>query len=292
MPSISVRMMSTQPVLNSWWRRDGACLRRGRRRSRRRRWAKRYGCGGGSRSPSSRTSASLMSGSSQEAMPMRRCPWRREWPGYGPSTAALSKGHTGLVTRSARKGRAVLNWPRADTATAHVWHGYCVCMAFSTAAGVLECGTAMAALSTGHDRVRRARRTICWNGACTAGCWPCTIRLWPEPGVVGAFDDAEPVAYSSVVRFDAQGEVWYSVEPLNILPGIAEARGDLDGASATYEALVERCEAGQRGYVLFILMRLASLAGGQGGMPQPTTCMTRRSRCAGSTRCASARGSC
>ena len=71
-------------------------------------------------------------------------------------------------------------------------------------------------------------------------------------------------AYSSVVRFDAQGEVWYSVDPLNILPGIAEARGDLDGASATYEALLERCEAGQRGYVLFILMRLASLPGGQG----------------------------
>ncbi|HEX4049467.1 MAG TPA: BTAD domain-containing putative transcriptional regulator [Steroidobacteraceae bacterium] len=82
---------------------------------------------------------------------------------------------------------------------------------------------------------------------------------------LGRFDDAEPAAYSSVVRFDAQGEVWYSVDPLNILPGIAEARGDLDGASATYEALLERCEAGQRGYVLFILMRLASLPGGQGG---------------------------
>jgi hypothetical protein len=75
----------------------------------------------------------------------------------------------------------------------------------------------------------------------------------------------ELAAYSSVVRFDVQGEVWYSVDPLNILPGIAEARGDLDGASATYEALLERCEAGQRGYVLFILMRLASLPGGQGG---------------------------
>ena len=52
----------------------------------------------------------------------------------------------------------------------------------------------------------------------------------------------EPAAYSSVVRPDAHGEVWYSVDPLNILPGIAEARGYLDGASATYETLRERCD--------------------------------------------------
>jgi hypothetical protein len=45
-------------------------------------------------------------------------------------------------------------------ATAHVWHGYCVCMAFSSAAGVLECETATAALSTGHDRVRRAEALV------------------------------------------------------------------------------------------------------------------------------------
>ena len=36
-----------------------------------------------------------------EAMPMRRCRWRREWPGCGLSTAALSKEHAGWVTRSA-----------------------------------------------------------------------------------------------------------------------------------------------------------------------------------------------
>jgi hypothetical protein len=45
-------------------------------------------------------------------------------------------------------------------ATAHVWHGYCVCMAFSSAAGVLECEMATAALSTGHDRVRRAEALV------------------------------------------------------------------------------------------------------------------------------------
>ena len=30
MPLMSVQMMSTRPVLSSWWQRDGACLRRGR----------------------------------------------------------------------------------------------------------------------------------------------------------------------------------------------------------------------------------------------------------------------
>jgi hypothetical protein len=56
---------------------------------------------------------------------------------------------------------------------------------------------------------------------------------------LGRFDEAQRAAYSSVVRFDAQGDVWYSVDQLNILRGIAEARGDLDGALATYEALLE-----------------------------------------------------
>ena len=40
-------MMSTRPVLNSWWQRGGGCLRKGRRRSRPPRWAKRCGCDGG-----------------------------------------------------------------------------------------------------------------------------------------------------------------------------------------------------------------------------------------------------
>ena len=88
-------------------------------------------------------------------------------------------------------------------------------------------------------------------------------------------------AYSSVVRFDAQGKVWYSVDPLNILPGIAEARGDFDGASATYEALLERCDAGQRVMCCSFSCVLPRCQEGKATTPQPTTCMTRRSRCAG-----------
>ncbi len=55
------------------------------------------------------------------------------------------------------------------------------------------------------------------------------------------------------------------VDSLSILALIAEAQGDLDGASAACEALLERCRAaGQRGYVLFSLLRLAALRGRQG----------------------------
>jgi predicted ATPase/DNA-binding SARP family transcriptional activator len=175
-------------------------------------------------------------------------------------------------------------------ATAQVWHGYSVCMAFSPEAGVLECETATAALYSSDDRVRRAEALVlCAHVLMRANKFERSLDALSEaydllePAVhgwqlarhdlivawnlalLGRFDDAEPAARSSAERFDTQGEVWLSVDPLNLLAGIAEARGDLDGASATYEALLERCrEAGQRGYVMFILMRLSSLRARQG----------------------------
>ena len=45
-------------------------------------------------------------------------------------------------------------------ATAQVWHGYFVSLAFSPAAGVLECEAALAALSASDDRVRRAEALV------------------------------------------------------------------------------------------------------------------------------------
>ena len=55
------------------------------------------------------------------------------------------------------------------------------------------------------------------------------------------------------------------VSPLNALADIAAARGDLDGASAAYEALLERCRAtDQRLYVPFSLLALAGLRARQG----------------------------
>jgi predicted ATPase/DNA-binding SARP family transcriptional activator len=174
-------------------------------------------------------------------------------------------------------------------ATAHAWHGYFVCQAFSPAAGVLECEAAATALTTSDDRVRRAEALVlCAHVLMRAHEFERSLDTLSEvhdllePAVhgwqlalhdllvawnlalLGRLDDAEQAANSSVARFDAQGEVWDSVDPLNILAGIAEARDDLDGASATYEALLERCRADGQQYVLFILSRLASLRAKQG----------------------------
>jgi predicted ATPase/DNA-binding SARP family transcriptional activator len=175
-------------------------------------------------------------------------------------------------------------------ATARVWHGYFVSLAFSPAAGVLECEAAIAALTPSDDPVRRAEALVlCATVLLRARefhrsldalseahdllepavhGWQLAVHdliiAW-DLALSGRLNDAEPTARSSVERFDAQGEVWYTVDALSILAGIAEARGDLDGASATYEALLERCRAaGQRGYVVFNLFRLAALRGRQG----------------------------
>ena len=82
---------------------------------------------------------------------------------------------------------------------------------------------------------------------------------------LGRLEDAEPVARSSLERFDAAGEVLLVVSPLNALASIAEIRGDLDAASAAYEALLARCRAtGQPLQVPFSLVALAALRARQG----------------------------
>ena len=75
-------------------------------------------------------------------------------------------------------------------------------------------------------------------------------------------EDAEPVARSSLERFDAAGEVLLVVSPLNALASIAEIRGDLDAASAAYEALLARCRA--TGQPLHVPFGLAALRARQG----------------------------
>jgi tetratricopeptide (TPR) repeat protein len=180
-------------------------------------------------------------------------------------------------------------------ATAQVLHGYFVCgyfvgMALSPVAAVLECEEAVAALTTSDDRARRAEALVlCATVLMRAHEFERSLDALSEahdllePAVhgwqlalhdliaawnlalLGRLDDAEPAAHSSVKRFDAQGEVWLPVDSLSILALIAEAQGDLDGASAACEALLERSRAaGQRGYVLFSLLRLAALRGRRG----------------------------
>jgi predicted ATPase/DNA-binding SARP family transcriptional activator len=180
-------------------------------------------------------------------------------------------------------------------ATAQVWHGYFVCgyfvgMALSPAAAVLECEEAVAALTASDDRVRRAEALVlCATVLMRAHGFERSLDALSEahdllePAVhgwqlalhdlivawnlalLGRLDDAEQAAHSSVERFDMQGEVWLPVDSLSILALITEAQGDLDGASAACEALLERSRAaGQRGYVLFSLLHLAALRGRRG----------------------------
>jgi predicted ATPase len=175
-------------------------------------------------------------------------------------------------------------------ATAHVWRGYCVGMSTHPAAGVIECEEAVAVLRTSHDRVRLAEALVV--GATVLGFAHQFDRSLEALGEaqdllepashgwllaahdlivawnllsLGRLEDAEPVARSSLERFDAQEEVLVVVSPLNALASIAEARGDLEAASAAYEALVERCRAtGQPIQVPFSLVALAALRARQG----------------------------
>ena len=175
-------------------------------------------------------------------------------------------------------------------ATAHVWRGYCVGMSTHPAAGVIECEEAVAVLRTSHDRVRLAEAlVVCATVLGFAHHFDRSLealgeaRDQLEPAghgwllaahdlivawnllSLGRLEDAEPVARSSLERFDAQEEVLVVVSPLNALASIAEARGDLEAASAAYEALVERCRAtGQPIQVPFSLVALAALRARQG----------------------------
>ena len=175
-------------------------------------------------------------------------------------------------------------------ATAHVWHGYFVCMSSSPAAGIIVCEAAVAALRIGDDRVRLAEALVVCAAVLVRAHefgrsldalaeardllepsghgWLLAARdmvcAWSLVSL-GRLGDAEAAARLSVERFDAQGEAWLVVSPLSTLAGIAEARGDRDGALAVYESLLERCRsAGQRIYVPESLARLAALRAGQG----------------------------
>jgi tetratricopeptide (TPR) repeat protein len=175
-------------------------------------------------------------------------------------------------------------------ATARLWHGYCAGMSTDPAAGVIECEEAVAVLRDNDDRVRLAEALVV--SATVLGFahhfdrsldalgeardlleparhgWLLAVHdlivAWNLVSQ-GNLEDAEPVARSSLERFDAADEVLVVVSPLNALASIAEARGDLEGASAAYEALVQRCRAtGQPLQVPFSLVALAALRARQG----------------------------
>jgi predicted ATPase len=175
-------------------------------------------------------------------------------------------------------------------APARAWHGYCVGMSSSPVAGVVECDEAVVALRSGGDRVRLAEalvlgatvrvrthefsRSLEALGEAQAllepdeHCWLLAahdlIVSW-NMASLGHLEEAETAARSSVKRFDAEGEAFLVISPLNALAGIAAAKGDLEGAAIAYEGLIERCRAtGQHPYLPFALVALAALRARQG----------------------------
>jgi predicted ATPase/DNA-binding SARP family transcriptional activator len=179
--------------------------------------------------------------------------------------------------------------PEAE-ATARLWRGYCVGMSTHPAAGVIECEEAIAVLRTSRDDARLAEALVVYAtvlgfahhfGRSLEALGEARDLLEPASHgwllaahdlivawnllSLGRLEEAEPVARSSLEGFDAAGEVLVVVSPLNALASLAEARGDLEAATAAYETLVERCRAtGQPLQVPFSLVALAALRARQG----------------------------
>jgi predicted ATPase len=173
---------------------------------------------------------------------------------------------------------------------ARAWHGYLVCMSSSPAAGAVEAEAAVAALRDSEDVAAKAETLLLWGvvlvRAHELGRSLHVLeeaRGWLERAgsewllaahdlmvafnlaPLGRLNEAEAAARSSLDRFDTVGEVFLSVDSQNIVAAIAEARGDLEGALATHEAVLERCRAaGRHNYVPFRLMRIAALRARQG----------------------------
>ena len=175
-------------------------------------------------------------------------------------------------------------------ATARVWHGYCVGMSASPAAGINECEEAIAVLQAAGSGARLAEALVLYAAVLGfASRFRKALEILGEARdllepsrhgwilathdmmavwnllPLGRLEDAEPVARSSLERFDTEGEVLLVVSPLHALASIAEARGDLDAASAAYEDLLKRCRATrQRIHMPLCLVALGALRARQG----------------------------
>jgi predicted ATPase len=173
---------------------------------------------------------------------------------------------------------------------AQAWHEYYICMSPSPEAGLAECDDAVNSLPATADKASRAevltlkavvllhvgefmksletigearklldadRDRWAWGAA---GSLASTSLL-----LLGRLDEAEGEARASLEIFDELGEVQYAVEPLNRLADVAEARGDLAGASEAYEAILDRCKASRQShYIPFVLGRLAGVRAREG----------------------------
>ena len=135
-------------------------------------------------------------------------------------------------------------------ATAHSWHGYCVGMSSSPAAGAIECEQAVADLRASDDPGGLAHALVlCASVLVRAHEFERSLELLAEAhdllqpaghgwllaahdlilawnlASLGDWRTQSQAARSSVKRFDAEGEVLLVVSPLNSIAGIVEARG-------------------------------------------------------------------
>jgi predicted ATPase len=168
-------------------------------------------------------------------------------------------------------------------ATAQVWHGHCVGMSSSPAAGAAECEDAIAVLRASGGGEALAEALVPYSTVLGfAHQFARSLealreaRDLLEPALhgwllaahdlmvawnllaLGRPEEAERAARSSLEAFDVEGEVLVVVSALNALASIAEARGDLDAASAAYEELLERCRDTEQ--PLHVPLSLAALA--------------------------------
>jgi predicted ATPase/DNA-binding SARP family transcriptional activator len=170
------------------------------------------------------------------------------------------------------------------------WHGYLVCWSSSPAAAIIECGEAAEVLRGSDNRPRLADALrLLASVLVRAHEFDQSLRTLNElfsllkaddrPWLLavhdmllastlaplGRLDEAEAAARSALERLDAIGAALQAVDPLWVLAGIAEARGDLDRAAVAQEQLLERCRSAGLGiYVPFRLVRLAALRARQG----------------------------
>jgi predicted ATPase/DNA-binding SARP family transcriptional activator len=170
-------------------------------------------------------------------------------------------------------------------AIAHVWRGYFIGMSSSLEDGARECSIGVTTLRTGDDSEQYGEALLLYAGVifrrrqfdhALALCHDAgdALRACDDRWLLGLHDlmiafiltasgrleEAEDSATSSLDRFERAGEVWFTFDALNTTAGIAEARGDLDRAAATYEALLDRCQTEDTSsYRPLGLVRLAKL---------------------------------
>ena len=101
-------------------------------------------------------------------------------------------------------------------ATAQVWHGYFVCMAYSPAAGVPECDAALAALRTSDDQARRAEALLF--------CATVLMRALESERSLGALSEAHDLLEPGVHGWLLAVHDWIVAENLTLL-GQFDRRG-------------------------------------------------------------------